>query len=84
MTKGMDRVEEVLELARRRGYDLRGSVFKVDYNGSRFTVGFWISMQDYDIDLDVYTLPGMYGTAKHEDFNTAVAMASDHLLGETK
>jgi len=81
MTKGMDRVAEVMDVARKRGYNLSGSVFKVDYNGIRFNVGFWISMQDYDIDTDAYSLPGMYGSARHEDFNTAVALASKHLLG---
>ena len=82
MTKGMDRVAEVMDVARRRGYDLRGSVFKVDYGGGIFTVGFWISREDYDIDTDAYSLPGMYGSARHEDFNTAVALASEHLLGK--
>jgi len=81
MTKGMDRVAEVMEVARRRGYYLRGSVFNVDYNGSSFTVGFWISRQEYDIDTDAYLLPGMYGSAQNADFNTAVALASARFLG---
>lgn len=36
------RVEKFIQESRELGYRIEGSVFKVDFNGSVYNVGFWI------------------------------------------
>jgi hypothetical protein len=44
---GIQKVETFLRAAKKRGYEIRGSVFKVDFNGTIYNVGFWISPRNF-------------------------------------
>lgn len=71
----MKQVEAFLKESETLGYNLSGSVFKVDYNGRIYTVGFWIRPQNWDSKKQEYKLPGRIGKAKHQDFDEAVKSA---------
>ncbi len=75
--KGMAKALQFLSDSEALGYRLKstGSVFKIDFNGQKYNVGFWLRPVGYDIKTQRYLLQGRCGKAKHEDFNTAVDMA---------
>lgn len=69
----MKLVERTIEHLREAGYKIRGSVFKVDFNGTTYKVGFWVRAQNWNGNK--YELPGFIGQARHKDFDTAVKLA---------
>lgn len=71
----MKLVERFLKDSAKLGYALTGSVFKVDYNGRTYTVGFWLRPVDWNNKKQAYRLPGRIGKAKHENFDEAVKAA---------
>ena len=75
MSSAIQLVEDFINESRVMGYEINGSVFKVDFNGIKYTVGFWIRPAKYNGKTEEYELPGRCGKAKHHKFKMAVKMA---------
>lgn len=75
MKNPLSTAEEFIQESKDLGYRIEGSVFKVDYNGTWYTVGFWIGG-----NWENKKLPGRRGKAKHADFDTAVSLAMEKAL----
>lgn len=76
----MDKIVAFLEEQFKLGYKRDGSVFKADYTGKRWTLGFWLRPVDWDNAKEEYRLPGICVRVRHENFNQAV----NDLLKEAK
>lgn len=78
-SKTTDLIEQFIDEANLMGYPIKGSVFKADYNGKVWTVGFWIQMartpEHKGTGDDYYNLPGRMGRAKDPVFRKAVKKA---------
>ena len=70
--KGIARIEDFIARAKAKGYRTEGSIFKVDYNGTTYNVGFWIRPHNWNQAKDQYDLPGICDKVRHADFNQAV------------
>lgn len=57
------------------GYKVDGSVFKIDYSGSGWSVGFWFRPVGWDQKSDYYRLPGRCRRGKDKDLLNAVCKA---------
>ena len=64
---GIRYASKFIEESRQAGYEIRDSVFKVDYNGEEWNAGFWIRPTG--------DLPSRCGKAKKPDFDEAVLAA---------
>ena len=71
----MKKAMSFIKAARRKGYKLEGSIFKVDYNGEMFNVGFWFRPNLWNDRLNEYELKGMRGSAKHKVLSKAIELA---------
>lgn len=79
---GIERAEAFIEKARAQGYEIRDSIFKVDYNGKTYNVGFWIRPARWNRTLDEYELPGLCGKLRHANFEEAVKLLIEKLEAE--
>lgn len=68
----MNRIEAFLTRCREAGYNLSGSVFKIDFNGTTYNLGFWIRPTNYNSQLERYELPGICLKIKDTDFDNGV------------
>lgn len=68
----MNRIEAFLARCAALGYNLSGSVFKVDYNGRTYNIGFWIRPCNYNSRTQNYELPGICFKVKNADFDAGV------------
>jgi hypothetical protein len=68
----MKRIIEFLEMRFREGYIREGSVFKVDYTGEKWTLGFWLRPCNYNHEKEEYDLRGICFRVRSESFEGAV------------
>lgn len=80
----MIKVEEFIKESKNLGYNISGSVFKVDYNGKIYTVGFWIRAAKWNSKKQEYELPGRIGKAKDSNLEKAVELAIKEALKHDK
>lgn len=73
-------VHNFIEESRQLGYDISGSVFKADYNGKEWSVGFWIRPADWHSGQQIYSLPGRCGKGKSRYFKRAIKIAMQDAL----
>ena len=73
MSAGFKLIEKFIYECRTMGYRVEGSVVKIDYSGSGWTVGFWFRPTGWD--GKEYALPGRCGRAKDRDLKIAVEKA---------
>lgn len=73
--KTADLIQNFIADSRAYGYDIGPSIFRADYNGKDWSVGFWIRPAKYSKKDDEYTLPGRCGKAKNKNFRKAVKAA---------
>jgi hypothetical protein len=71
-----------IDESRLLGYEISGSVFKADYNGKSWSVGFWIRPSQspsykakWKRGDEYYDLPGRCGKANDKSFRKAVKKA---------
>lgn len=76
MAKPIDLIEKFIEESRRLGYEISGSIFKADFNGKSWTIGFWVRA-GYPNPQE---LIGRIGRAKDPDFKEAVKKAIKNAL----
>lgn len=76
-----DLIQDFIDQSNLMGYEIKGSVFKADFNGKRWSVGFWI--RPARLKLGVYELPGRIGKAQNVSLRAAVKKAIERAtLGE--
>ncbi len=80
MAKALDMVQDYIEESRMLGYKISGSVFKADYSGSGWKVGFWLrgvygKDKSGNTNYDQFKLAPRMGKAKGPTFRSAVKKA---------
>lgn len=68
----MDPILNLTETLKRLGYNLSGSIFKVDFNGKLWNLGLWVSSQRYNKKTNSYELPSICHKVKKESYNEAL------------
>lgn len=71
------RVKSFLKKAEKKGYDMRGSVFKMDYSSSGWNMSIWLRPADYVPEFDSYNLPGICIKSKDKDYEVALGELMD-------
>lgn len=79
---GIKAAHRFIEDSRKLGYDISGSIFKIDYNGKIWTVGIWIRGAGYEGDTHSFKLAPRLGRAKDKDFDSAVLLAIAGAMGK--